>query len=567
MMLWMGSCGGGTATRGAQETTFSGDRELATVSEAFYAGYLEHEPNSAAGLGYHQYDGRVPDVSEAALQARIAFYRRYRDAFETIDDASLSPRARVELAVLEASVRGELFALEDLRGPWRNPMSYSGGLSLLNYVSRDYKPVTERAQSIIQIADQARAYVTQADANLVQEIPRTWLDTALLQVNGMISFAREDVVPALDGLAAEARVPLEAALERLALALEWFKARLEARRPHVNDAYALGPELFLKMLADTQSVAMSLDTLEAVGRADLERNLLAIREAARLADPNRSVEQIVAEVAADRPIPADVFGVADRQVTETRRFVVEHDIASIPADEVALVRPSPAFMRWNSAFLDTPGPFETQPLPSFYYISPPDPAWPEQQQREYMPGTADLLFTSVHEVWPGHFLHYLHIDRNESIVLRSFGNYAMTEGWAHYAEQMMFDEGLGNQDPRVHVGQLLNALLRNVRYLSAIGLHARSMTVEESQRAFREQAFQDEATARQQAVRGTFDPMYLSYTLGKLMIAQLRDDMRARDGAAFSLGRFHDAFLSYGSAPIPVIRTAMLGPNAGPALR
>jgi uncharacterized protein (DUF885 family) len=217
-------------------------------------------------------------------------------------------------------------------------------------------------------------------------------------------------------------------------------------------------------------------------------------------------------------------------------------------------------MRQNSAYIDIPGPYEHD-LPSTYYISPPDPAWSAEEQAAYVPGEADLLFTSVHEVWPGHFLQYLHANRSKSEVARVFVGYAYSEGWAHYSEQMMCESGLCGDDPAVEVGQRLNALLRNVRFLSAIGLHARGMSVEDSEAMFREQAHQDPGNARQQAARGTYDPAYLNYTLGKLMILKLRADWmaQAEHGEGAALRRFHDDFLSFGGPPIPMVRAAMLG--------
>ena len=251
-----------------------------------------------------------------------------------------------------------------------------------------------------------------------------------------------------------------------------------------------------------------------------------------------------------------------------RQAIVDRELVTIPTENVAEVRPSPPFMRWNFAFLDGAGPFEQTALPSFYYISPPDPVWPKQQQADYIPSSADLLFVTVHEVWPGHFLHYQHLKAQPSDVLRSFWTYTTGEGWAHYVEQMMWEAGVSS-DPRDHVGQLQNALLRDVRFVSALGLHTGSLDLAGSTALFREQAFQDEANARQQAIRGTFDPMYLAYTLGKLVILKLRDDVRAKwaaEGKQFTLRAFHDELLAYGAAPLPVIRASMLGGDAGSVL-
>jgi uncharacterized protein (DUF885 family) len=230
-----------------------------------------------------------------------------------------------------------------------------------------------------------------------------------------------------------------------------------------------------------------------------------------------------------------------------------------------LVDEAPPYQRWNFAYIVIPGPYE-KGLPSTYYISPPDPKWPAAEQKAYLPGRSSLLFTSAHEVWPGHFLQFLHSNRAPSKFAQVFQTYAFVEGWAHYAEEMMYDAGLDADDPSIHVGQLTEALLRNVRFLSAIGLHTGRMSVAESKKMFRESAFADAGNAGQQAARGTFDPAYLNYTLGKLMIRKLRDDWTASRGGRSAWRDFHDQFLRYGGPPIPLVRNAMLGESAGPPL-
>ncbi|MDH3266606.1 MAG: DUF885 domain-containing protein, partial [Gammaproteobacteria bacterium] len=273
--------------------------------------------------------------------------------------------------------------------------------------------------------------------------------------------------------------------------------------------------------------------------------------------PGESTEACMAKAAANKPEEGAVAR-AEKQLPMLKKFVEDNKIATIPGAEDALVDEAPPHRRFNFAYINIPGPFEMG-LPSTYFIAPPDPNWSEQDQLAYIPGVADLLGVSVHEVWPGHFLQYLHSNRAENNVGRHFGTYTFSEGWAHYAEQMMVDAGLGESDAEIRIGQLQNALLRNVRYLSAIGLHTEGMTIEASQKMFQEKAFKDFGNASQQAYRGTYDPGYLNYTLGKLMINKLRDDWTAGKGGREAWGKFHDQFLSYGVPPIPLIREQMLG--------
>ena len=257
---------------------------------------------------------------------------------------------------------------------------------------------------------------------------------------------------------------------------------------------------------------------------------------------------------------------ATAQLDELRKFVADKHIVTIPTDEQATVKESPPYNAANFAYINIPGPYESKSVAWTYFVAPPDPSWTPKERAEYIPGVADLLFTSVHEVWPGHFLQFQHAVRNPSKIAGLWVGYAYAEGWAHYAEEMMWEVGLGNGDPEMHIGQLTNALLRNVRYLSAIGLHTQGMTVEQSEKLFRESAFSDAGTARQQAARGTYDPAYLNYTLGKLMIRKLRTDWMAAHPADAGLPAdspqrwqaFHDKFLSYGGPPIPLVRREMM---------
>jgi hypothetical protein len=298
----------------------------------------------------------------------------------------------------------------------------------------------------------------------------------------------------------------------------------------------------------------------------LDRNTRAILEQAHRVAPKSPASKVISRIHKQKIKADQVLSTATEQVATLRKFLLEKDIVAIPSDEESRVKESPAFMRWNTAFLISAGEFEAKPLPSFYYISPPDPSWPAAERYDYLPYRGELLATTIHEVWPGHFLQYLHEKRNRSAILKTFCSYSMQEGWAHYAEEMMREQGAMGDDPALLIGQISDALLRNVRYLSAIGLHTGGMTVEQALALFKSKAFADTATAKQQAVRGTFDPGYLNYTLGKLMILKLRDDVKKVEGTKFSLRKFHDTFLSFGCAPIPLIRRAMLGENAGPVL-
>ena len=568
LALALAACSGGASTPATSPAPDPGEPSFRTQADRFFQASLDASPGWAVSLGFHDYDGLLPDHSAGGIERRITFLRDAIAELTRFDAEALDPIERVEQAALLASARGELFNLVE-RAEWkRNPMFYSSALNLSAYVTRPYAPLEKRAAAVAGLAAKVPAYLATARKNLETAVPRTFIDTALLQTRGTLEFVKGDVAAAFAELADETiKLELAAALEVMATALAEHQRYLEKLTKTATDDFRLGAEKFRAMLAAAEGVDIDLERLREVGRADLERNLELLEKAANAIDPDRSPIAVALEVTdADRPPPDQVLELATAQAARLRQFLIDKSIVTIPTDDVAEVRPSPPFMRWNSAFLSSAGPFEQKKLPSFYYISPPDPSWPEAEQRAYIPSRGDLLSTTVHELWPGHFLHSLHRKVNKSTILKVYCSYSMAEGWAHYAEEMMWNQGAMGDDPKIHIGQLGDALLRDVRYMSAIGYHAGDLTVAQSEAMFREKAFRDPGNARQQAVRGTFDPGYLNYTLGKLMIRKLRVDWKAKMGSDYSLGKFHDAFLAHGCAPIPAIRESMLGPDAGPVL-
>ena len=309
------------------------------------------------------------------------------------------------------------------------------------------------------------------------------------------------------------------------------------------------------MILNTEGVDTPLDDLEKAGVADLKRNQDALKAACAPYLPGGTLQACMAKMNSAKPVGGPVAE-ARRQLPMLRQFLIANNIVSIPSDDPAQVEESPPYNRQNAAYIDPPQPFDPG-LPAIYYIAPPDPKWSAEERASYIPGKNDLMFTSVHEVWPGHFLQFLHSNKAKSDIAKTFVGYAYAEGWAHYTEEMMWEAGLGKGDPETHIGQISNALLRNCRYLSAIRLHTRGMTQEQSKQMFMQDCYQDEGNAKQQAARGTYDPAYINYTMGKLLIRKLRDDWTKGDKTKWKA--FHDLFLSYGGPPIPMVRGAMMG--------
>lgn len=543
------------------------DGALAAAIDTFMGPYLAFRPSFAIDLGLHEYDGKVPDRTADAIAAEIARLHAAQTTFAGFDETQLSKAAQVERQVVLTEIAKELFELETRRRPFRDPFFYLFKFSLNSYIARDYAPAPTRAAAMLKACEGAPTYYKQAATNLEANVPRAWLQLATMISGGTLDFLAGDAKRAWAALPdAELRGKLEACLDALAKEVAAFRDALKARMPTGTDEFRLGAESLLALLKQVEGLDVDVATLERIARADLERNRAALVAAAAQIDPKRDVAAVVAEVSADKPASDQVIAEATAQVAQLRQFNVDKNIVSLPRPDVVEVRASPPFMRGNFAAFSGAGQFERTPLPSFYYIAPPDPAWPIEQQRDYVMSRHDLLFTSAHEVYPGHFVQGMHQRASRSRMLQTFETYLASEGWAHYVEEMMWEQGLGNRDPRVHIGQLKNALLRNVRFVVALGYHAGTMTVQEATKLFVEQGFADPKNATQQAMRGTVDPMFLGYTLGKLIIMELRRDwMKANPQR--SLREFHDELLSFGEAPLAFTRRMMLGAAAGSPLQ
>jgi len=532
--------------------------------------YLEStftaRPDIAVFAGRHEHDGRLPDWSETGLEAERARLEEWRMRIGRSDTNMLDTARRFERDYVLSQIDGDLFWLERAEWPRRSPAWYAGGLDPDVYVTRKYAPLEQRMRAYITYARNVPAATQQIRASLRPPFPRTYIDRGRGAFGGLASFLAEDVPrvfsPVQDSaLQAEFRDANAGAVAALSEVDTW----LESLRSTQTEDFAIGEALFREMLWMTERVDTPLGELARIARADLDRNLAALRDVCERYAPGVPVAECVRRVDAKKPVDSPVAE-ARRQIAELRTFVESRQLVTIPGPEQALVDESPPHMRWNSAYISIPGPYEKN-LPATYYIAPPDSSWSEEERAQYVPGKADLLAVSVHEVWPGHFLQFLHSNRAASRFGQVFVGYAFAEGWAHYAEELMIEAGLADADPEIRIGQLMNALLRNVRFVTAIGLHTQGMSVDDAERIFREEGFQDVGNARQQAARGTFDPGYLNYTLGKLMVLKLRADWTAtRGGGRAGWRAFHDALLSYGGPPIPLLRAAMLGESATASL-
>lgn len=543
-----------------------------TLVANFVEDSFRAQPMFAVQQGRHEFDGQMPDLSAAGIAAEIQRLKRSREQIVAFDSAQLPAAQRFEREYLLHEIGAELFWLEQAEWPFRNPAWYVDQIDPEVYLSRDYAPLAQRLRGYIGYASAMPMIAAAVKANLRTPLPRSFVDYAVKAFGGFADFYEHDVPQVFASVKDPAAQRELRAANALAIGAarelrDWFSAQ----RPRANEAFALGPDLYATMLRETDAVTMSVAQIKAAGEADTARNTAALAAVCAGYAPGESLAVCVSRADAHKPAEGPV-ALARQQLDQLCDFVRRQDLVSIPSDEQAQVEEAPPYNRSNSAYIVVPGPYERN-VAYVYNISPPDPSWSAQEQQQYISSVALTRNTSVHEVWPGHFLQFLHSNRAQSLVARLYVGYDYAEGWAHYAEELMRDAGLARDDPEMAIAQLTDALWRDVRLLSSIGLHTEGMSTAESERLFREVAFKDAGTARQQAARGTYDPAYLNYTLGKLEIRKLRDDWVARQmvGKAGADPRtywksFHDQFLSYGGPPIPLVRRAMLPGDNGPLL-
>jgi hypothetical protein len=527
--------------------------------EQYLNQYFSHNPTFAVYQGKHEFDGKLPDWSEEGLKKQIDFLKDQRAKAAAFKDDQLDERQRFERDYMVAQIDGDLFWRETVDSPHTNPYFYAGPLDPDVYVSRPYAPLETRIKAYTTYAKNVPAALEHIKRNLKQPIALPLVKIARTTIGGLAGSYETDIAKVFSEVKDEqSQKDFAEANAAAAKAVKDFDAWLAEQEKTASGSFALGPEKFKQMLKQTEGVDIDLAELERIARADLDRNLAAVKAECDTYAPGLPLTECNAKANAVKAEGSDLIDAATKQLTELRKFVVEKDIVSVPGTEECKVGKAPPYKSWNFAYIEIPGPYE-QNLPSVYYIAPPDPSWPKEKRDAYVPGKGSLLFTSVHEGYPGHFLNFLHSNRAKSKFGQVFVGYAFAEGYAHYTEEMMYEAGLGAGDPVLHLGQLQEALLRNVRFVSAIGLHTKGMTVEDSKKLFIEQGLQDEGNAEQQANRGTFDPAYLNYTMGKLMIKKLREDWTASRGGRGAWKQFHDTFLSYGGPPIPMVRKAMMG--------
>jgi hypothetical protein len=525
----------------------------------------ERHPTNATFDGVHTHDDLLEDFGRPSIEAQVRDLGDFSRRLSAIDTAALSDVERLEQPVIDANLRARLFELETVRSWERNPQYYADVLatSLAGQILFDYAPSAERARRILSKLRQVPRFVQHAREN-IKETPGIFVKVALETLRGTIRFIDEDLPQALamvDDL--HLLGDLADASQEAAAALRGYEGYLEGDLgPRSRASFRLGKEAFEQKMRLEEGMTIDSSRLLEIAMRELKATQEEFKRTAGRLD---SGDPIGAwrRIKDDYPASGALLTVVEQQLKDLQAFIQREQIVSVPEGNNVRVAQTPRFYRWTFASMWTPGPFESRPLPAYYYITDVDSAWPPDRQAEHM---RDLNFgalwaISIHEVYPGHFLHYQHLRRIESRLRKSilFSSASFIEGWAHYAEQMMLEEGFGKGKPAVRLGQLAEALIRLCRVVVGVRLHAEDMSVEQGVRFFRDEAYMEEGSARREAERGTFDPAYVVYSVGKLMLLKLREEYRAQQGAKFSLRAFHDALLANGTMPFRLHRQVLLG--------
>ena len=526
-------------------------------------------PTSGSRIGRHEYDGRLPDFSAGRVSRRVEELHRSLGQLSSLpaDDAhgtdAEARMDRLSRSLLDMFLRRELFNLEEMRTLHNNPQRQVGYLGVGSYVQRDYAPLPDRLRSAMQVLRQAPDFLATLETLTEPELGEPVRDMAVEAYRGMASFYHTGLAAASTECAAiapDVAAEFDAARELAAGAVSGFAQRLQDRRTRPD--FAIGSDLYRRMLEVGEGVNTPLSDVLSIGQANLEQNLRRLDEAAALVAPGKSVREAVAQVSVNHPTAERLIPETRDMLEDIRQALIDHDIIGVPSEERCQVTETPSYMRYAFAAMDSPGGLEEVATEAFYYVTPVEPDWTPRQQEEWLTNFNyhTLKIISVHEVYPGHYVHNLHNRHGGGLPLvnRVATSYAFTEGWAHYTEEMMLETEYGRDDAALWLTQLLEALVRNCRYLCSLGMHTQGMTVDEATQFFQAHAYMEEHPARREALRGTFDPGYLNYTLGKLMLLKLRQDWRRQEGSAYSLRRFHDAALSWGAPPVPLLRQAML---------
>ena len=552
------------------------DAEYEAVAEEYIKGYFASHPLQGTALGLHEYDGKITDYSRLALDAELSRLRRFDDRLTKFDPSKLSPRQSFDLKILQTAIKKELFQIQDMSVFERNPMVYARAADVNVYVQRNFAPLEDRVRSLTAIESQVPNILIAARTNLNDVLPKPYVELAIQIAKGSSDFLKKNLVEAIAALKDERiRAEFLDSNRKAANALADYAAWLEREKlPKAPSDFALGEEKYRRLLAQTELVDLPPDKILEIGMEQLKAEQEAFADAAKKIDPNKPAIEVFKQIQSEHPTPENLIPDVGKDLDKIRKYVSSHHLVTIPSDVRPRVKETPQYSRATSfASMDTPGPFERRATEAYYYVTPTESDWPEKQKEEWLTAfnyyTSDIV--SIHEAYPGHYVQFLRLNASPaSRVEKIFGSYAFVEGWAHYCEKMMIDEGYGTaggttpteedtkRAAKYRMAQADEALLRLCRLCVSIKMHTQNMSIDEATKFFQENCYYEEKPARSEAMRGTFDPGYLNYTLGKLQILKLRDDYKAQQGDEFSLQKFHNELLNHGMPAVRLLREIML---------
>ena len=541
------------------------DSSLEDLTHGFIADYLEFYPTLGASLGLHLYDGRTGDFTQVAIDAWGRTLGVWERRLAAVDVRGLSPQAALDVALVTQTIASERFRWQVLREHERNPITGSWPLDVTGYLKRNYAPLDERARALASHLEDVPLFLEIAREHLRGPLPLPMVETAKDIFAGYEAFYTTDLPREVSRVTdAATRERCLAAARAATDAVREYLAFLDDAQGRATADFAIGEANFVAMLRTGEMVDISLDRLLALGEAELARLTDDVRTTAARIDGAADPRVVMAQLGRNHPTAAALIAETRAMLDGLRQFLIDRAIVTVPPDVRPLVEETPPFSRWAFAMMDTAGAFEPVATESYYYVTPPEADWPAERKEEWLSkfDYATLKAVSIHEAYPGHFVHFMHVRRAPSMAAKVLTSYSFVEGWAHYTEEMMLEAGV-DPDPRFRLAYLGEALVRQVRYLAAIRMHARGLPLDAVVKMFEEQAFMEPLPARKEAVRGTFDPGYLNYTLGKFLVRRLRDDYRSERGAAFTLREFHDRLIGLGAPPVPLARRALLKQDSG----
>lgn len=524
--------------------------------------YFSFHPTFASIIGLHQYDNFIEDYSAANRNRYVEKLLEAKEILEhEFSSAAMDRTSNFERRALAWKIEEELFRYNSLREFEWNPMFYNQQVSLNHLFERDYASLEQRARAALLRLRAIPRVLAIARQNLLPTIDRTTVETAIASLSGRINYLDElpGLLQPLTGTGLWTML-LEAIQDARMAITSFIESMRNVLLPAASyDSFRLGEEKMQEFLRRTELISIPVSELKAMGQREMDRLWAKLSELARAIDKELSAHEVYRTyVESEHFSERNLIPETELMLERIRKFLIQQNIVTLPSEVRCRVVPTPAHMRWAFAAMNSPGAFEQGATDAFYYVTPPDSSWDEEKRREYMQGFSRSVMEviSIHEAYPGHYVHFLHLQRAKSKVGKSFWSYTFLEGWAHYCEEMMIDEGYGNGDIRIQMACVQEALIRLCRYMSALGRHAGTMTLDESQRLFEEKALLRPIAARREAERAVFDPGYLFYTLGKFQMKELRQEMEKQPG--FSIQGFHDELLSYGTAPLPIVTELML---------